>query len=185
MSSIKREIAELIGDLKTNEAFDLAKTHFPEHLNQLAPLEGNFKRINKMQQVGAMDMNSYNTESAKVAYNLLNIISAKDGDYAGQNRMQKLIAFKKDFLKRVIGEFARSKFVLFGSLAFVVVVGLICIFNIGFIMPTNWGRIVFSITLVSFFTLVISALGFMNLQIKQFENTKTFLKLEEYTAEEE
>lgn len=185
MKEAKRAIAGCIAEGATNTAFDLSNQHFPHLQNKLATLEGKYNRLKGKFTAGAMNIESYNTQVAEVTYSLLELLGTSDDkEPKNVSRVQRLISFKTDFLSQVIGEFARSKWVLFGSLAFVVIVGIISAIFISDIMPTSWGKTVLIITLISFFTLVISSLGFLSTQIKQFQGTKSFLKFEEYSVEE-
>lgn len=185
MKEAKKAIADCIAAGKTSEALELAKTSFPNLQNRILPLQGKFKKIEHRFMAGAMEQDKFDTQSTAITYSLLELMSQSDQisteTVEGESRMKRLITFNKEFLSNVIGEFSRSKFVLFGTLAFVVIVGIVSAIFIANIMPTTWGKTILSITLISFFTLVISSLGFLNSQIKQFQGTKSFLKFEEYS----
>lgn len=185
MKEKKKSIADCIAEGKTSEALELARTHFPNLENRVLPLLGKFKKLEHRFIAGAMNEDKFFTQSTAITYSLLELISESDKDDTevskDESRIKRLITFKKEFLSNVIGEFSRSKFVLFGILAFVIIVGIVSAIFISNIMPTTWGKTVLSITLISFFTLVISSLGFLNSQIKQFQGTKSFLKFEEYS----
>lgn len=185
MKEAKKAIADCIAVGKTSEALELAKTHFPNLQNRILPLQGKFKKIENRFIAGAMEQEKFDTQSAGITYSLLELMSQSDEKSTEppqeQSRIKRLITFKKEFLSDVIGEFSRSKYVLFGTLGFVIIVGIVSAIFITNIMPTTLGKTVLSITLISFFTLVISSLGFLNSQIKQFQGTKSFLKFEEYS----
>ena len=185
MKEFKKAVADHIAAGETSEALELAKTHFPKLQNRILPLQGKFKKIEHRFVSGAMDEDKFFTQSTSITYSLLELMSQSDqestGIPQGESRIKRLITFNKEFLSNVIGEFSRSKLVLFATLGFVIIVGIVSAIFIANIMPTTWGKTVLSITLISFFTLVISSLGFLSSQIKQFQGTKSFLKFEEYS----
>ncbi len=185
MKNVHKAITDQIEEGNTASALELAKQHFPQLQNKLSVLIGKFNKIDGLYSSGAMKHDDYHVQIAAVTFNLLDLLERDPQQKERKSRIHRLIDFKTDFLNTVIGEFSRSKFVLFGTLAFVLIVGVVSAVFISSIMPTSWGKIVLLITLISFFTLVISSLGFLNAQIKQFRGTKSFLKYEEYSTSNE
>lgn len=185
MKEAFQTVMDHIGAGETDEALELARESFPHLANRIIPLQGKYQKIYDRYSAGATESDKYHTQSTAVTYSLIELLSQSEegssGTYTSQSKVSRLISFKKEFLTSVISEFDRSKFVLFGTLAFVIIVGIVSAIFITNIMPTTWGKTVLGITLISFFTLVISSLGFLNSQIKQFQGTKSFLKFEEYS----
>ena len=189
MKEIKKKIVDFIANAKSDEAFELAIEHFPGHTSQLAILKGNYLRIKKRYNAGALSMEKFNEGISEVSFNLIELMSESDDapvveDTKKSNPIVRLVSFQMDFLKGVISDFSRSKMILIATLAFVIIVGITTIILMSKLMPTLTGKVILSATLLAFFTLIISSLGFLNIQIKQFKGSKSFLKFQEYSEHE-
>jgi hypothetical protein len=187
MEAKKQEIANNISKGKTFEALELARNHFPKFANQVVILQGKFSRLDSRFHAGALNLEKYNEGVAGISFDLINMMSGEDKQTkSGMSNLPvlRLITFQTDFLKGVISEFLRSKIILFTSLVFIVVVGCSTVYMIGDVMPTFWGKVFLSVTLFAFLSLVVSSLGFINVQIKQFNSSKSFLKFQEYREQD-
>jgi hypothetical protein len=188
MTEAKKIIAGHIAKGNTDEALRSALEYFPQYADQLAVIQGSYARIQKKNMAGAMASDAYNVEVAQVTFRLLELLNAQPTNPSAapkKNRLSRIINFQLNFFKEVIYEFARSRYVLFGSLFFILVVGVTTAIFISQIMPTQWGRLVLVSTLVAFFTLVMLSIGFINAQIKQFNGTQSFLSFQEMSSGEE
>lgn len=184
MEAKKQEIANNISKGKTYEALELARNHFPKFANQVVVLQGKFSRLESRFHAGALNLEKYNEGVSTISFDLIEMLAQSDGGSIAQRLsmpIKRIINFQMDFLKGVISEFSRSKIILFASLAFVLIVGITTVVLIADVMPTTWGKAILSATLFAFFSLVVSSLGFINVQIKQFKGTKSFLKFQEYS----
>jgi hypothetical protein len=187
METRKREIANHISKGMTFEALELAREHFPKFASQVVTLQGKFSRLDSRFHAGALNLEKYNEGVSTISFDLIEMLAQTDGGSIAQRLsmpVRRIINFQMDFLKGVISEFSRSKIILFASLAFVLIVGVTTVVLMADVMPTPWGKAFLSITLFAFFSLVVSSLGFINVQIKQFRGTKSFLKFQEYSDQE-
>ena len=187
MEARKQEIANNISKGNTFEALELARNHFPKFASQVVVLQGKFSRLDSRFHAGALSIEKYNEGVSTISFDLIEMLAQTDGGTIA-NRLslpiKRIINFQMDFLKDVISEFSRSKIILFASLAFVLIVGLTTVILMAQVMPTTWGKAILSATLFAFLSLVVSSLGFISVQIKQFKGTKSFLKFQEYSDHE-
>ena len=188
MKEIKKQIMNHIANADSEEAFELAIEHFPGLGKELSILKGNYVRLKKKHTAGALSFDQFNIGISEVSFNLIELMSQTDGDTSEEvkktNPLKRLVTFQMDFLKGVISDFSRSKIILGATLIFIVIVGITSIIKIGDLMPSMLGKVMLSVILLAFFTLIISALGFLNVQIKQFKGSKSFLKFQEYSEPE-
>lgn len=188
MKGIKKKIVDHIANADSDAAFELALEHFPNHAKELAVLKGNYVRLKKKNNAGALSMDKYNEGISEVSFNLIELMSQTDEvtseEVKKTNPVKRLVSFQLDFLKGVINDFSRSKIILGTALVFILIIGITAILKVADVMPYTFGKIILSATLFAFFTLVIAALGFLNVQIKQFKGSKSFLKFQEYSEPE-
>jgi hypothetical protein len=187
MEAHKKEIADSVSKGNTFEALELANQYFPAYASQLVVLQGKFARLQRRSDAGALSLEKYNEGVSEISFDLIEMLSQSDDQTIAsrqKNPIRRIINFQMDFLKDVISEFSRSKMILFASLAFVLIVGITTIVLMSQVMPTTWGKTVLSATLFAFFSLVVSSLGFISVQIKQFKGSKSFLKFQEYSDHE-
>ncbi|WP_020570812.1 hypothetical protein [Neolewinella persica] len=187
MEAQKKEIADSVSEGNTIQAFELAIKYFPMYASQLVVLRGKFVRLEGRFHAGALGIEKYNQGVADISLDLIEMLSQTDIQSVANKSnhpIKRIINFQMDFLKDVISEFSRSKLILFASLAFVLIVGVTTIVLMSQVMPTPWGKTILSATLFAFLSLVVSSLGFINVQIKQFKGTKSFLKFQEYSDPE-
>ena len=188
MKDAIKEIMDNIKDDNTINALKIAQEKFPNKAKELQVLFGSYKRLKKQFEAGALSIEKYNEGIAGISLRLIDTLDELDTDPIGEvkksNPIKRLISFQMEFLKDVISDFSRSKLILLATLAFVIIIGVTVFIQIQELMPTTLGKALLVITLIAFFTLIISSLGFLNVQIEQFKGTKSFLKFQEYSDQE-
>ncbi len=173
------KIRMLIAQGNTGEALKQALLDFPEMRNEISTLSGKYKWAKKKELVGTMDDSKLKVLIAEININLLELLDFDDNEFIDDSDSPIITFFNSqlDFFRETIKDFQKTKSVLFFILLFIVIIGIASIIFLNHIMPPGWGQIILLITIFSFMTLVISALGFIITHIKIFQNKKSNIRL--------
>ena len=104
MKEHKKKIADSIAKGDTDEAFNLTQQHFPGLSSELAVLKGNYSRLKKRYNAGALGLEKYNEGISKVSFDLIEMLSQTDEvvlEKKKSNPIKRLISFQMDSTTRV------------------------------------------------------------------------------------